>query len=951
MIDLPVLQRRPRITPLLEREPELAQITGALERANEGQGVLLVVEAAAGLGKTSLLDAAVESARAQGMAALRARGSPLEREFAYGVVRQALEPALTATPVDERDSLFAGAAGLARPLLGTAAEAPLTTVGDPSYATLHGLYWLLFNLSCRAPLTLIVDDAHWADTPSLRFLCFVAARLDDLPVALTMAWRTSDPGAERAELGMLACRPDAVAVRPRPLSPAAVAALLESAMGAAPDSDFVAACHEATAGNPFFLHRLLSELVSLGIDPDAGQAARVRRLGPRAVSRAVLVRLSGLDPEAPAFARALAVLGDGATLAEVVALAGLRERGAARLADLLVQAAVIKRSRALEFVHPIVREAIYRDLPPRERAAAHARAARSLASAAATPERVAAQLLETEPAGASCAVEQLRAAARQASATGAFEGAVRYLRRALAEPPEAPLRPEVLLELGTAGIAAGQADGQQALEQALHTASAVEVQVGAAIELGTAMLYGGRPADAVGIIERTLERLGPADDKHRRALELLLLMHAHSTTTARRLVADRLQRASKAVEADDPAPEVLATVALDGAQGTGTADQAARLAAAALASPHLLGASAESAGFYFATCALTLADRGDVAEAYFDRALEIARRAGSARGFASTSCCRGWTRYRRGNLLGAEADLRGGLELALEFATVLYPLALGALIKAQLDRGDHDGASDSVHSAAIAGCDPESQLFQEFRGARARWHLAEGRPAAALEDALAIGAWADSWKLRSDPWTRWRSLVAQAHAALGDTARACAVAQEAVERAREFGAADHLGVALRTAASVATHVRAIEHLEEAVSVLERSQARLERAAAHVELGAALRRANRRSDARAPLRDGLQLARDCDATTLVERATAELHATGARPRQMMVTGVEALTPSERRVATMAAGGLSSPQIAQALFVSLKTVETHLGHVYAKLGIHSRTELRGALERTS
>lgn len=494
----------------------------------------------------------------------------------------------------------------------------------------------------------------------------------------------------------------------------------------------------------------------------------------------------------------------------------MQEHDVARLADLLAQGAVLKRARELHFVHPIVREAIYLDLAPRARADAHARAAQSLAAAGASPERIAAQLLGTEPAGATWTIQPLRAAARQATAKGAVEVAVRYLRRALAEPPEAQLRPRLLLELGSACVAAGEQDAVAVLEEALALATDVEVQARVTLELGTAMLYGGQPAQAVRVVEHTLERLGDSETEHRPTLELLLLMHAHSTTTARELVAHRLRRAANAVERPgEHAPELLATVALNNADGSGTGDQATRLAVRALEGEHLLeGSAAESAGFYFATCALTLADRGDVCEPYFDRALEIARSAGSARAFASASCCRGWTRYRRGDLLGAEADLRGALDLALEFATVLYQLGLGALIKLQLDQGDHAGAAASVEGAALARCDPDSQLFQEFRGARARWHLAAGRPAAALDDALAIARWARRWGARADPWARWRPLAALAYAALGDTERAAATAHEAVERAREFGAADYLGMALRTAAGVVKREREIELLQE-----------------------------------------------------------------------------------------------------------------------------------------
>jgi DNA-binding NarL/FixJ family response regulator len=141
--------------------------------------------------------------------------------------------------------------------------------------------------------------------------------------------------------------------------------------------------------------------------------------------------------------------------------------------------------------------------------------------------------------------------------------------------------------------------------------------------------------------------------------------------------------------------------------------------------------------------------------------------------------------------------------------------------------------------------------------------------------------------------------------------------------------------------------RGLELLAEAAAVLEGSPARLEYARALADFGAALRRAGRRSDARDPLRQALDLADACGARPLAERARQELRAAGGRPRRPRISGAGALTASERRIAGMAVDGLSNPEIAQALFVTKKTVEAHLGSAYRKLSIHSRAELAAAL----
>jgi DNA-binding CsgD family transcriptional regulator len=194
----------------------------------------------------------------------------------------------------------------------------------------------------------------------------------------------------------------------------------------------------------------------------------------------------------------------------------------------------------------------------------------------------------------------------------------------------------------------------------------------------------------------------------------------------------------------------------------------------------------------------------------------------------------------------------------------------------------------------------------------------------------------------------WRSDAALALLALGDDRRARELADEELELARAWGAPRPLGRALRVAGLARGGDAGLALLGDAVDVLEPSPARLEHAKALVELGAGLRRANRRADARPPLRRGLELAMICGATPLSERAETELLATGARLGRIALSGVESLTPSERRVADLAASGASNREIAQALFVTVKTVEVHLSSAYRKLDIASRRELSGALD---
>ena len=215
------------------------------------------------------------------------------------------------------------------------------------------------------------------------------------------------------------------------------------------------ACREATGGNPFFLEALLREAVEKGLSAGSGEAARVRRIAPAAVTEAVLLRLSGASAAAGALVRAVAVLGDGASLAEAAVMAELADGDVAAAADQLVALDILRPAERLEFAHPIVREAVRADIGPHELSNAHARAARVLEACGATQERIAAQLVEAEPTGDAGRVELLRRVGGDALARGAPAAAVAWLGRALAESPPAESRAEVLLELGSAELRLG----------------------------------------------------------------------------------------------------------------------------------------------------------------------------------------------------------------------------------------------------------------------------------------------------------------------------------------------------------------------------------------------------------------------------------------------------------------------------------------------------------------
>ncbi|MGZ4325770.1 MAG: AAA family ATPase, partial [Solirubrobacteraceae bacterium] len=413
---------------LLERDGDLDRIDQRLRGVIAGGGSLLLLEGPAGIGKTRLVLAAVERGRELGLATLSARGSELERDFAYGVVRQLFEATVVEAPPPERAELLAGAAGRAAGLFGVVApQDEVDVLLDPSFAILHGLYWLCANLGRRSPLLLCIDDVHWADQASLRFVQYIGRRLAELPIALVAAARPAESRDRVPLLAPLAADLSAEVLALAPLSEHAVAKLVQLGLGAEVEPAFARACHDATGGVPFLVQELVRAIAEQGITPTAPAASGVAALVPRAVSDSVVRRLTRLSLAARELARAAAVLSE-ADLRLAAGLAGVDPGAAPTAADELAAAGILEQGRPLRFVHPIVRAAVEADLSAGERAALHAAAARQLADERASSPRIAAHLLATDPAADAWVVGSLRGAAATAIANGAPDSAVAYLR-------------------------------------------------------------------------------------------------------------------------------------------------------------------------------------------------------------------------------------------------------------------------------------------------------------------------------------------------------------------------------------------------------------------------------------------------------------------------------------------------------------------------------------------
>src|SRR5690348_6443844 len=247
---------------LLDRDAELGELSRRIAAARSGSGSLIVVEGPAGIGKSTLLTAAGRAARADGAVVLWARCSPLEEHAAWGMARQLFEPLRTRP---EWDDLTAGAAGLAERALAPEGGGP-ASAGDAMHAAARGLVWLVSNLGERGPAVLVVDDVHWADAPSLRWLALLSRAMAGLAVGVLCALRTGEPAAAPDLLPELVAGSPEPPLRPRRLSPEATGTLVRHRLPSASGA-FVSACHTVTGGNPLLLIALVNQVAADGLPP------------------------------------------------------------------------------------------------------------------------------------------------------------------------------------------------------------------------------------------------------------------------------------------------------------------------------------------------------------------------------------------------------------------------------------------------------------------------------------------------------------------------------------------------------------------------------------------------------------------------------------------------------------------------------------------------------------
>ena len=931
-------------TPMFGRDTLLAAADTVLSEMAAGRPVHFVLNGVSGVGKTALLRKATEQAEAKGCQVLRAQAHPLEQDYAFGVVRQLFQPALAALTDADRDGMLSGVVAPAKPVVWPGGG-PGIEPGDTGFAVLHALTALAGRLAELAPLVLVVDDLQWGDGASLQWLCQFLRGTDGTRAVLMTARTTGLHGTQDDLVEELVARLCPVGVGG--LALADVVAFAAAAFGTEPEDVFVEACHRATGGNPFLLRALMSALAEAGVRPDREAVGAVTEFSSQRVSTWVLTRIRRADPRGAAVAEAVVILGEDAELPEVAALAGIGVEEAGQAARALSGMGLMYSWTSLRFVHSIVRDAVDGEIRQGRRRAAHAQAARILERGDHEPEQVSAHLLACDPIGEPWAAEVLRAAARTALNRGVSRVSARYLHRALDECLACATRFEVLAELGRAELAvdvrAASAHLNEAFEGLAGLAEDEQPEAAFVAQVVTDLtVANGVWSPAGGVPERA------AKDLAERAPELAVAMDGFGIAAGMNFpgfpLAERLERLRK-MAVGYPDSERFAAVMTAQYRSALGESREETVRQALRANEMSDDRSAMALLAYLHGCIVfNRAEEFDLSSRYVETLVNTAPLAGKPLFAEYGHGLGGVLAFHTGRLADAVDEIRAAIDIRDGVSRgAVSPSAWEAmLIRAELARGEIVAAEAILASVgALEQWLPfyYAPVLLAGRGL-VRAHL--GDLEGALADHRESGRRQAEFEVINPADNPWRSRAALLCHRLDRPGEAEELAREELALARTWGAPAAIGFALTALGRVTSD---IEPLAESLALLENTQSRLVYAVSAFQLGLAHHRASHRSDARALLEIAHRVATECGADRLAEQSAQALTRVAGRRPNAPKFGAEALTAQERRIAGRAALGAGNRQIAEELFLTLRTVEHHLTAVYRKLGVEGRAGLAG------
>ncbi|MEU0780449.1 AAA family ATPase [Streptomyces sp. NPDC006173] len=979
--------------PLHERGDALELVAAEAARARSGTGRLLLLSGATGTGRTALLEAAAGHGETHGMRVLRARCSP-DTNAPFAAVLQLLSldqdalwqrsergpgagEAIAGVGAEEGAGADVGAG--ARVGVGAGATAPSPVHSHAcarSHAHAHShshtyththdddrvhddgragarLWRLLLAHAGDAPLLVAVDDVHRADEQSRQWLADAARRIDRLPVLLVVTER-AQYDVDPAGPGLAhALSPDLVRTHAlAPLSADSAAELVRSAFDDALPDAWVDDCVRACAGSPLLLHALLDDLRAVpGGRTPAPVPATCAALYPGAYPAAVSWWLDCAGPATTDVARSLTLAtadpAGHAPYADAELLAGMAGADPARVPGWLTSTTRLGMLRPSpdgghpDYAHPLLRDAVSSGWPGARRQAAHRAAAETMLRRGDPAEAVAGHVLRAPAIGAPWAVGVLLDAASAAVRAGRAGDAPAFLRRALEEPLTPERRSSVLTELGSLEfVTVRPAAGMSRLAEAVRLPGTPRDRVRAAVAFGTALTGQGETRAAI-VVLRSL------DEQLRDHPGLVRTVRTASTLLSDQDPDVRREMYRRLRETADHSPHLVGTagrallVRYEATAGLTSARTAVRRVRALLeepsdplGEPFLLGTAAAVTQW---------ADELDEAERLVERGL-----AGQSASLLHPM---------HAALLNVRADIaaaRGAHEDVTPAPRPAGPVgrapgnqdALAVL--ALVERGRTETATTLADDFELRDA-PGSWEANRFLYARGVLRAADGDPGGALDDFLECGRRQSAREVLSPVVTPWRTAAAECRVALGRPEEALALAREELRLATVWNTPRLVGRSLSSLGTATGGRQGLDLADRAVRLLREAPAGTELPAALIAQGRQLTAAGERTRAREPLREAAERAERLGAVRLHTQAQQALREAGARRAAAPRTGTDALTPSERRIATLAANGHTNPEISTLLHLARRTVETHLTSAFRKLGIRGRGELAGALGR--
>ncbi|WP_328680848.1 AAA family ATPase [Streptomyces sp. NBC_00322] len=928
---------------LVGRDLELALIREHLRGTGDGRAVLL--RGAAGIGKTRLMSAALAElgagARVLTVKCQESGGA------AYEAVRGLFAPLGLTDGDPASHPLFAGSATLAdsAALALPALSADGAADGQPAdmYGVMHGLYWLTASLAAERPLILAVDDLQWCDEASLRWLGFLLRRAEGLPVALLLTLRSEVEHARPDMLDEMADVASCLTVDVEPLTDDAVRDMLAAALAITPDPSLVERCMELTGGTPFLVQLVVHELRESAPVAGLGAAALGDVLGHGAVARFHLDRLT---PERLAMAKALAVL-ESDDIEAAAALAGTTPGPAAGAVDAL-RAAGLLHPDSLAYRHDLMRQAVLDGTPAGEILALRERAARLLNDSGRPSDQVAVQLMHLPEVPEPWMVTVLRSAALGAEQRGAPATAGQYLSRALRHDLD-----DIELLSASARVLAhtDHPTALSRLEHALSLATDPRLRCRLVLQYVITSLGAQNSLRAFELVGETLPMVesdlgdSPEEQALRTVVEAMALVSGLDEKSTVRRVSERFR--DHVAPPGETAEERLLLGMLC-ALGTLEGRPAAELVPMAERVLRVGDVSLGGWGALGATLTLYLADEIKPVEFVLTALLEHAQKRGQAWNSALASTTRAQVHMWTGNISLALADAQLAFDLVhrdLHVKSAVGPHC--TLADVLVLRGDARRAEEVLDLIRRPRLDQFALESHTYMMSRARTRAALGDLEGALDHLVRCGDSLAEAGICNPVLAPWWYDAARLLAELGRHGEGRDVVDRVAPAVRRWGTSRARGMLALAGGVLTPGDSGIDELTEAARLLDNSPGRLEHARAEYLLGRRLLERGDAESARERLRRSIDIAVLCGDRLLLDQAVPALGAAGGRLRRGTESPTDALSGSERQVAERAVAGATNREIAEALFLTQRTVEFHLTSVYRKLGIRGRRELAAVL----